>query len=355
MENNEKDTCLFIINTEFVLLVCLLYYYIHIKNKRNITPVFALIKVSNYRFTNINKEYLPGKSYIYINELNETILFPDKKFLELLKIDNVKQIVYQNPQAFTNQCLINFFKKKNPDVLLTIVSDSIAIDRKILSNFKEKFIAYTKLYFRKIFNRIPYLTWKIWTYHSHKYQPNELIAHRNFNYPVFYDTSNLFSQIQNYFEELSKIFNVDMNIYNKADIIFFTQPNHLYTKYQKEVKEGYIKGVQHLFYLAQKNKKNIVVKVHPSESAEFYASMANEYVFIDKNSNTPAELFLNGLSNKKIVSYFSSISIYDIHKKNQHFWLYKTIGHKLPSNFEYDFIKYVETIEDIENLIFKSL
>ena len=353
MKKKDDNICLFIINTEFVLLTSLLYYYIHIKDKKSLKPVFIFIRVSSLRFKNINQKYLPGESHLYKNDLNETVLFPDKKFLEVLKIENVKQIVYQNPQAFTNQCIINYFKTKYPDTKLTVVSDSIAMDRRFLTSFKERFIAYSKLYFRKIINRIPFLTWKIWTYHSFKFRPDELIAHRNFDYPIFYNTTELFSMIPEYFEELSKIFKIDIDIYRKSDIIFFTQPNHLYTKYPKEVKEGYISGVKHIFYLAQKNKKYVIVKVHPSENIDFYKSMANEFIFIDLNSNTPAEIILNGLSGKKIVSYFSSISMYDIQKKNQHFWLYKTIGHKLPSNFEYDFIKYIDTIEEIETFIFK--
>lgn len=352
MKNKDEHICLFIINTEFVLLTSLLYYYIYLKEKKNIKPIFIFIRACNQRFKNIKQEFLPGESRFYKNDLNETVLFPDKKFLEVLKIENVNQIVYQNPQAFTNQCIINYFKTRNANTKLTVVSDSIAMDRKLMTSFNERFIAYSKFYYRKIINRIPYLTWKIWTYHSFKYMPDELIAHRNFNYPVFYNTKELFLMIPKYFKELSNIFNIDIDIYRKSDIIFFTQPNHLYTKYTKEIKNGYISGVEHLFNLAKKNKKNIVVKVHPSESIDFYKSMANEYVYVDINSNTPAEIILNELSGKKIVSYFSSISMYDIQKKNKHFWLYKTIGYKLPSNFEYDFIVYINNIEEIENLIF---
>ena len=352
MKNKHENICLFIINTEFVLLVSLLYYYIHLKEKKNLKPIFIFIRASNLRFINIKQEFLPGESHIYKNDLNETVLFPDKEFLEVLKIENVNQIVYQNPQAFTNQCIINYFKTQNAKTKLTVVSDSIAMDRRFLTNFKEIFIAYSKFYYRKFINQIPFLTWKIWTYHSFKYMPDELIAHRNYNYPIFYNTKELFSMIPQYFEEFSNIFNIDIDIYQKSDIIFFTQPNHLYTKYTKEVKEGYISGVKHIFNLAKKNKKYIIVKVHPSESIDFYNSMANEFVYVDTNSNTPAEIILNGLTNKKIVSYFSSISMYDIQKKNRHFWLYKTIGHQLPSNYEYDFITYVNKIEEIESFIF---
>lgn len=352
MQSDKKEVCLFIINTEFVLLVSLLYYFLALKNKVNVKPVFVFIKVSSFRFNNINFDFLPGDSYVYLNELNESVLFPDKKFLDVLKIKDVTHIVFQNPQAFTNQCIVNYFKKMNPNLRLTLVSDSIAIDRKILNTFKEKFIAYAKLYFRKYINRIPYLTNTIWTYHSYKYRPDELIAHRNFNYSTFYDTNDLFALIPSYIDELTKIFNINIEAYAKSDIIFFTQPNHLYTKYPTSVKEGYINGVKYLFQLAQKHKKLITVKVHPSENIDYYKSLANEYVVVDTNSNTPAEIIINGISGKKIVSYFSSISIYDIQKKNKHYWLYKTIGHKLPSNYEYEFITYIDSINDIEKIIF---
>ena len=343
--------CVFLINTEFVLLISVLYVKYHLSE--DLSPVFILIKNSKRRFANLSYESLPGDVYLYENQLHSNILFPSKLFLDIRKLENVNHIHFQNPQDFMNSSLVMFFRKKNPSIYITLVSDSIAIDREILKGIKERFVHYSRLFFRKIINRIPDIPTNTWSYHKMPFVPNELIAHKNYGYDNFINTKTLFSKVSDNFTLLSKIYKIDEKEFLKAQILFFSQPNLNYTKYSDDVKRRYIDGVKNLATLALENKVCLIIKVHPAEDPKVYYPFINEYVVVDSNSNTPAEIIINGLENKKVVSYWSSVSMYDIFNKHKHYWLYKTIGYKLPSDINYDLIE-IESSTEIEKMLFRS-
>lgn len=348
----EKKKCVFLINTEFVLLISLLYTKYELDSA--IEPVFVLIKNSKRRFTGINLEKLPGKVYVFNNEIHSNKIRPDKRYLDLHQLENVVQIHFQNPQDLINSSLVAYFKTKNPETKITLVSDSIAIDRKILTKPRDLFIHYSRLIFRKFINRIPNISLKIWSYHKMPFVPNELIAHKNYGYANFIDTKILFGKIEESFELLSSVYQINNEQFKKSEILFFTQPNLNYSTYSDEIKKGYINGVKDFSQLAKKYKIPTIIKVHPAENPDVYTPFCNEFVSVDVNSNTPAEILINGLFNKKIVSYWSSISMYDIFNKHQHFWLYKTIGYKLPSSDVYQNLSIPENLDEIEKMIFQN-
>ncbi|HPJ43468.1 MAG TPA: hypothetical protein PLY21_14165 [Spirochaetota bacterium] len=348
--SGEEGKCIFLINTEFVLLVSLLYAKYFLDKK--LQPVFVLIRTTTRRFSKVDISKIPGVVYLYINELSSSKLRPDTSYLKVRDIKRVKQILFQNPEDMINSSLVAFFRKANPDLKLIVVSDSIAIERKVMNKPRDRFIHYARLGFRRCINRLPDISWKVWSYHTLPFEPDGLIAHRNYNFRNFINTKDLFGLVGDYLSELSDIFVLDTDKYKNAEIIFFTQPNLDYTTFSSDIKRGYYDGVRLLSSLALENKVYTVIKVHPAENPEIYMPFINEFTSVDSNSNTPAEIIINGLEGKKIVSYWSSISVYDIFNNHKHFWLYKTINYKLPAASVNENIFIIEDIQGIKSNLF---
>ncbi len=344
-----EKKCIFLINTEYVLLISVLYTKYHLD--KNVTPIFVLIKNSDLRFSDIDSDALPGITYVYENEIHKNIIFPDTSYLDVVKLKNVTQVHFQNPQDMINSSLVSILLKNNPKIKITLISDSIAIDREILTKTRDRLIHYSKLYFRKYINGITSISSKVWSYHEMPFRPYELIAHKNYGYENFIDTKDLFKKINPSFEIISAIFKIDIEMFNKASIILFTQPNLNYSTYSAKIKRSYIEGVEQLCELAAKYRKYLIVKVHPAENPEIYKKYTNEFVTINESSGTPAEIIINGLENKKIVSYWSAISVYDVFNKHKHYWLYKTIGYNLKSDIPENIIV-LNNLSEVDELIF---
>lgn len=345
---DKKNTALFLISTEYVLLISYLYYKNYLE-KQGTIPIFVFFKTNPKRLRNISFDNLPGIHLFYKNNLNEGIIYPDKDYFKILKFENINEIVFQNPHNFINSIVIKHYKKLNKNCKLSLIADSAAIDRKM--SFKLVLNFLVKLYFRKIFNGIKYLPYKVWTNQNIADKLDLLIARRNINVKNFIDTNSLLGTIPENINKLDMIFNFDIEMFNDFDIIFFTQPVSTQS-FSNEYKLKYIEIVKYITELAVRYRKKTIFKVHPGEDRSDYTQYANEFVEIDDKSNVPAEIIINGIKGKKIVSFWSAISLFDINNQNKHFWLYKLINYPLPSLVNYNFISEIEKTENIEKQIF---
>jgi len=349
MTIKDEKKIVFFINTEYVLLVSILYYYEYIDTE--VKPVFVFLShpFGKKRFRNICFDELPGYHYYFTNEMNNFTFHPNREFEQITSLKNVSEIVFQNPHFIINQYYFNFFSKQN--VSKTLVSDSIAIDRNFFT-FKFLINNYFKLFIRKFINRIPYIKFKIYSYKKMATISDKLIAHRNIGSQTFINSIDLLKKICSHTEILEKVFNINTYEYSKADIIFFTQPilNHHYFK--AEVRKGYLKVIQRIIEIVEEKKKKIVFKVHPGEDAEFYKlNFKSNCLFIDDITNTPAEIILNSIKNKIILSFWSSVSLFDVNQNNQHYWLYKLLDYRLKGEKEYKMITTINSFEEINNIL----
>jgi hypothetical protein len=340
---------LFIINTEFVLLVSFLYYKIHLE-KDGIVPVFVLLKASDRRFESIDLSLLPGSVHAYRDNLRDWVLKPDTQFLECLHYDGVKEIVFQNPPNLSNQIIFNHYRNKDRDCRLTLVTDSISIDRHFTTRLMS--ILFARTVFRKYYNHLP-LSLRLHTNHSILKKINRLIAHRDIGAKSFVNIDSLFSALDGYKSVLFTLYGCSKMEFDDAEIIFFSQPIIEHTSIGQSIKKNYLKMLSRFAELSLKHRRKTVLKIHPGESFEFYKPYENAYFVVDPNKNLPAEIILNSIAGKKVVSMWSSISIFDIRHANSHFWLYRLIGYDLVSKVAYDSITTLKTEDDIETVLFR--
>jgi len=346
----KKNKILFLVNTEYVLLMSLLYY---LKNftERDICPIFIIINSNPNRFKDLNLNDLPGKNYCFPNELISSKINPNREFLKVLEFENIEEIAFQNPHFFVNQIIINGLKKMYPSCLLTLISDSVAIDR-ILFTRKKLLKYYILLFFRKFVNQFRLLSCSIWTYTKIPYKIDGLIAHRIMASEKFYDTTFLLNSLPDNIQLVNKIFNSNIDQFLDCDIIFFTQPILNYASISKNNKDKYLELLRIIAGLAEKRRKMVILKIHPGENENAYSEFENEFVRICKNTkNLPAEIIINVISDKSIVSICSSISAYDVKNSNRHFWLNNIIGLKIEI-LSKSSIVLIQDVHELENKIF---
>ncbi len=321
---NKQSKVMLVITTETGLLVALLYYLTKLQYKYQ--AHFILLKQKKERFQGIDLESLPGRYDIFNDELNTSIVNPDKSFQRVLSETNVDEIVFQNPQNFITNIIINSYKANNPGLFLTVVSDGLLLSSPI--NTKRKMILNLKLYYRKFINQVKKLPRSVLEYKSILKSIDQLIAHEDIGAKQFLKVDDLFQNIRPYQKEVESVFYFNLLGFERADIIFFTQPI-LDIKFSTEVKNNYLKTLAALCNYAKKEKINIVFKIHPSETYTTYEHYENSFIKIDKNKNIPAEILFEFIKNKIIVSMFSSVSLGNKNKSLTHYWLYKIINHHL--------------------------
>lgn len=351
VENNNSKV-IFLLNTEYGLLVALLYYYEVLKNK-NLHPIFIFLKTGDNRFKTVSFSDLPGEYKIYKNELNTWKTKPDLTFLESLEYTNVEEIVINNPAFYTNQIFINSYKKKNSNLKLTLLADSVGIDRKITK--KDVFNFFLQLCVRKYYNRIKYLNYTYIDYHNVKSYVNLFIAHRNIGVEEFLDSNSLMKNIKNHSVDIFKIYNVNMQVYENCDILFFTQPIMSLSTIPENEKENYPIILDAISKNSLKYKKRVLFKLHPAENKEMYKKYTHEFLNIDENPNVPAEVIVNSIENKIMASVYSSASSFDTNKQNKHYWFFKIFSGKEPYIHEsYNYIESINSYDELETVIFKS-
>lgn len=336
---------LFLIHTEFVLLVSYLYYKIFLEIK-GIEPIFIVMSSNPNRFKNINFDVLPGMCYKIPNDLNETIFIPDRTFETLMDIDNVVEVVFQNPAQFITQIFINKYISKNTDCRLVMISDSAGTD--FYFRFNELVIMYLKLFYRVVINRIPLISKKIYTEQGMSPHIDAILAHRNIGVKEFININELFFSLPDQVQVLDKLFNSDIDCFMHSEMIIFTQPLEMLSNVATSTKKSYRQMLEKLCEYAQNSKITTIIKVHPSESFKQYASLNNEYVNVSQESNLPAELIMNVIEHKIIVSFFSSVSLFDKNLRNKHFWLYKMIDYPLNDTYIADYIVIPDDFEQFE-------
>lgn len=352
MNNTQDKKVVFLLNTEYGLLIALLYYY-EILKKNNYNPVFIFLKTNENRFRNISFSELPGEYKVYKNELNTWKLTPDLLFLESLKFRDVVEIVINNPAFYTNQIYINSYKANNPNLKLTLLADSVGIDRKITK--KDIFKFFIQLCIRKYYNRIKNLNYIYVDYHNIQSYVDSFIAHRNINIKNFIDSNTLIQNIKIYVNQIFSIYNVKLKDYENSDMLFYTQPIMLVSTIPDNEKIKYIEILENISRMSLKYKKKVLLKIHPAENNEFYKIYTHEFLKIDQNPNIPAEILVNSIRNKLMISVYSSASSFDINKQNTHYWLYKILSGKEPFIHEsYNYIESINSYDELETIIFKS-
>lgn len=346
----ENPKVLMVVTTEFGLLTALLYYFLH--QEKSLLPHFILLKNKKERFSGLNLDALPGSYSLYNDELNTRVHNPNVAFKAILSESNVKEIVFQNPQNFITNKIINTYKIANKDVNLTMLSDGLLLLSKM--SFKNKMIANAKLYYRKLINGCRNLPKYVRDYGDYVPLVDRLIAHSDVGAKEFIATGDLIKHLDDFRERLNAIFCIDAGIYEDAQVIFFTQPI-LSNRFPREVKENYIKLLHDIVLFMQNNNIRMLFKVHPEEDVDTYKQFENDYVFVDNNKNVPSEIILHGLKNKIILSMFSSVSLNHHGNSLKHFWLSKLIKHDMGTNNKPEHICIPSSLDELKkNLLTKN-
>ena len=350
-KSTQKNKAVFLLNTEYGLLISYLYYKVHLE-PNGITPLFVFLPTSENRFKNISFDDLPGKFCIYKNELNSWKIFPNNEFEKFEEISEVSHVIVNNPIFFVSSIIVNRIRRENNNCKFLLLADSVSIDRKM--PLKHLLLFKLKLYVRKFFNFYSYLPNQLIHYGNAENYYDSLIAHRNLFKTPFVNSNGLLKELLSHKKELFNIFSLNIDGFNKAETVFFTQPILKYN-FDAETKSNYIKVIELLCNLSIKNKKQLLFKVHPAESCTDYEKYISKYVSIDANSNVPAEILVNSLTNKKFVSVSSSASCFDVNNNNKHYWLDTIVtGKKVIIDKTYVYIINVSELSKIEEILFNS-
>ncbi|MGD9992105.1 MAG: polysialyltransferase family glycosyltransferase [Salinivirgaceae bacterium] len=331
---------LFLINTEFVLMTSVIYYYEHLKPK-GASPIFILLTSNAARFKSVDTTCLPGECHIYKNDLNHSVIFPDREFLKALNYSNVSELIIQNFTFLVNDIAINYYKQKGAKI--TFIADSISVDRKLSASAKAKNRFYLAL--RKRFNGFKYLSKQIYSFTDHGNRIDRYIAHRKVweNIPYF-DIKTLFTKEYN----LLPLFggNLQTNL-DAFDVYLFTQPILEHRAFTDKTKELYIQIIEKIIAVSQEKNIRLLIKVHPGEELTKYQKYKCKTVEVMQNNSIPAEIILNSVKHKKIFSFFSSISLFDYSGANEHFWLFKLIDYTPPGKNSYIGITNIESFKQL--------
>jgi hypothetical protein len=334
------EKVLFFINTEFVLMASVIYYYEHLKPKR-VIPIFILLTSNAARFKSVDTSCLPGDCHIYKNDLNHSVLFPDREFLKALNYQNVSELIIQNFTFLINDIAINYYKRKGTKI--TFIADSISVDRKLSASAKAKNRFYLVL--RKRFNGFKYLSKQIYSFTDHGNRIDRYIAHRKVweNIP-YIDIKTLFTKEYN----LLPLFggNLQTNL-DAFDVYLFTQPILEHRIFTDKTKELYIQIIEEMVSFFKAKNLRLLIKVHPGEEINKYQKYQCNTITVLQNNSIPAEIILNSVKHKKIFSFFSSISLFDYSGANEHFWLFKLIDYTPPGKNSYQGITNIVTFKQL--------
>lgn len=346
MKEKEKYRVLIVVHTEIGLLMALIYYLSYLEGKKE--PYFAVIKTSKDRFNNLNLESLPGKYELITDDLSGKAWSPKCNYKSILYDTTVKEIIVQNPLNFIVDIVIHHYSKKA--IPITLLSDGIVMLSPISTKTHLKLCM--KHIFRKYFNGIYELPLCVSQYLTITEKVDKLIAHKNIGVEKFIEIRTLFSEIEKYKKSIEKLFHIDFALYDDAKIIFFTQPIYR----QSGVKKNYIQLLDELTHIIEKHKIKTVFKIHPADDIKLYESYENDLLSLDiVNKNIPAELLIEVLSEKMILSVASSLSLTDTNPSMQHFWLYKIMSYSVHEENNLQHIYTPKTMNEFECYLLKFL
>lgn len=334
INNADEEKILFVVNTEFALLIAILHYLENLSQSGQ--AVFIILKWNDTRFKNISFDHLPGEYYLFKNDMTESAIFPDRQFEQILYMKNVTQIVFQHHYDVLTQMIMQRYLKENNSIPLTVINDGLtkSIDIKGLPRLK----LLCKMLFRKYFNGYRLLSFKRYRLDIRSYI-NCYIADENIGVEHFINVNNLLSNILKYEKKIRNIYNFNDGLQNfeNQTMIFFTEPIKTDPYLTNNQRELYIKVLYALSNLAKTKKIPMVLKIHPQEDCDEYRKFTNEFVTIHTNKNVPAEVILKLIKKKLIISMMSSLSLYE-DKQNKHFWLYKLMNYEIDESKEKKFI-----------------
>jgi len=335
----KKKRIVFIINTEFGLLIS---YLLYLERYFNYDSIFILLKSNDQRFKNINTSILPGNTIIIKNDILNKTFLTSVSFTEIKKYRPIDELVWQTPGDTLSHMISNYYKKHN--ISETIVTDSIASDFKMDMHIKIKTIL--KRISRKIINPWLPIPLKVMHYDSLKKDKIRLIALNNtLLFKKFLSTNLILCHINKHLQALSKLFNYQ-TLSNKS-IIFFTQPINTNNGFSIDLQTKYDNFIKILTDYASTIEKPLIIKVHPGETVQKYKSYNSKFVTVEENNNIPSEIILNQVSDCLILSMWSSVSVFDVDLKNKHLWLYPLIEYKLNVTNKY---RHIVTIFDFNHL-----
>lgn len=336
--SNDKQYILFVINTEFVLMVSCLYYELIVQQKY--TPVWCILRTPN-RFKGIDIEKLPGEKRIFNDEIETTKWSPDLSFLPWLSNRTYAEICIQNSYKVASQIVLQRFSKKTTKI--TFISDSIGLYTQLTPKMVRSFNR--KLLYRKYRHGFTKLPVKI-------IPAKESIKQMN-----LYISSHILEDVATPFISFNELFNATTNselcehlFFLHEDTIaknwFFTQPIRQHTVFSTEMKACYWEILHQFAKNAQELKIQSVIKVHPGEQLKDYEEFSNPFCRIYPSSNTPAELLFFKMEGKNIFSCFSSISTLDFSGNNNHFWLHPLIGYSPKYAVEFKTIQLLHSFDE---------
>ncbi len=331
-----KGRAVFLVFTQMHLALCISYYEKHLKEK-GLKAFFVLSKV---RFKKFDFSSFPYDFKLIENDFNEFRIWPNSSFKKIFLFKDIEYIIAPLPAHIITLSFFNFAIKNN--LKLVTFADGLATG--IPFSFRYQLQYKLLLLFRKYFNRIPHLPN---FYYKDSYlvsvSQNYIGPKNIFHHASFIDAKNLINDALDY-DIIHSIFKLDTSLYEEADILFFTQP--IIMNYKDKVDE--------VFKLIELLGLKTVIKVHPSENINNYVIYETDTIKISKNI-APAELLVNNLRNKKVVSFYSTVSI--LSKNMDNIWLYPLLeDNKLINRIRinsYNDIRIINNLKQLEKELIK--
>jgi len=167
----------------------------------------------------------------------------------------------------------------------------------------------------------------------------DFVAHKNIGFQNFIDSSNLIKEYLPMCRQLiNSVFCFDLTCFQNCSAIVFTQPLLSQNYITNKEKKNYINVLENLFALFNRYRIRAIIKMHPGDDRNDYVGFQSQYIKLDEQKNLPAEIILSSVNHKMVISMFSSVSLNNTNRKNQHYWMNKIMDYE------------VKTVNKIENL-----
>lgn len=354
MENQQRQKHLFLIHTEFHLLMLLSI----IENNFNLQDTFTVVlsrKSASNRFKfNLN---LAGSNF---------------KMVELLDIDEKKAFIPPQAKQQINKLLSTnydqYYSFLEHTGLNYLFVSSLSSDTKIclLPEGTRPYITFSKAAFgsrlkqtinnyRFLFKTgYPWYKIRVMNY-KHGYLPetDEIWIENPETYPNYNNKKLnkifIFNGKNQSFKPHKELFDFDINneLNNTKDVILYL--NHWFVVHKVYVFEiNVLKQIRKKF-----PKKEIIIKLHPN-TPKFQIDQFNTIENISLNTSTkPAELFIEGIKSSTIISFWSA-SLMIPNKSCDYYWLYPLVLKNIPEMYWWSMnnptnhVKSIENISDIE-------
>lgn len=341
-----KKKVVFALNTPYALLVAIRYYEEHLLE--SYSPIWVFISPDIDRFKRISGiGNLPGEVYHYKDVADTWVSKIDISFLEWLGSKKIDLFVMQNLKKISNIFLISKFKRQG-DFSTVLISDGLSLNAR--RTVRSIIVSNLKLNYRRIVSRMGGLP---------AFFSEDRVMIKKLD--GYFAVSQLDDVIDNYcrIDELFLCGRSGMvesvfafSFEDDYDVYFFTQPILKQRAISNVSKENYILLLKKISGWASMHKKRTLIKVHPSEEIEDYVEYCNEFCEVYRGPSIPAELFFLYVNAKPVLSCFSSLSITDTNKRNDHYWCYPAIGHSLFLKETYEHVAVLDSLESIESAVF---